>query len=186
MFFPIEKRGYIVSQCILVLAVILLRLSPESWLTSDAASAATDFIRERWPKIAYDANVIGMTDSLRATRYVLASGFSVGLSFLGTLILLILLVRLGYNGPPPYYINWANLFLFPIFILFFSYVFLIDSTIAESSLGKFSHKAKGIVRSDLFMLLSACGIGMIGTGIVRGTAMYLRLIRDGRDFPAKV
>ena len=81
MFFPIEKRGYIVSQCILVLAVILFRISSESWLTSDAASAATDFIRERWPKIAYDANVIGMTDSLRATRYVLASGFSVGTQF---------------------------------------------------------------------------------------------------------
>lgn len=185
MFFPIEKKGYIASQCLLVMAVILLRLSPESWLSSDVATFATDFIRERWPKIAYDANVIGMTDSLRATRYVLASGFSVGLSILSTLILLILLVKLGCNGPPPYYINRANLFLFPIFILFFSYVFLIDSTIAESSLGKFSHKAKGVVRSDLFMLLSACGIGMVGTGIVHGAALYLRLIRDGRDFPTK-
>ena len=185
MFFPIEKKGYIASQCILVMAVILLRVSPESWLTSDAVSAATDFIRERWPKIAYDANVIGMTDGLRATRYVLASGFSVGLSFVSTLILLILLASLGCKGTPPYYINRANLLLFPFFVLFVVYVFLIDTTIAESSLGKFSHKAKSMVRSDLVMLLSACGIGFVGTGIVCGSALYLRLIRDSRDFPAK-
>lgn len=185
MFFPIEKKGYIASQCILVIAVILLRLSPESWLTSDVATFATDFIRERWPKIAYDANVIRMTDGLRATRYVLASGFSVGLSIVSTLILLIILVKLGCKGPPPYYVNRRNLFLFPIIILFFSYAFLIDSTIAGSSLEKFSHNAKSMIRSDFFMLLSACGIGMVGTGIVRASALYLRFIRDGSDFPAK-
>jgi hypothetical protein len=185
VFFAIEKKGYIITQCILVFAVILLRLSPESWLTSDAATAATDFIHERWPKIAYDANVIGMTDGLRATRYVLASGFSVGLTILSTLILLVLLARLGCKGTPPYYINWTNLFLFPFVILFLVYAVLIDTTIAEASLERFSYNAKGMVRSDFFMLLSACGIGMVGTGIVRGSVLYLRLILDGGDFPAK-
>jgi hypothetical protein len=130
-----------------------------------------------------DAAYIGMVDNVRAVKYVLVSGFSAIVSLMTTLSLLILMMRMRLDGPPPYYVNRNNLTRIPFVLIFVVYGFLFDRIIAGMS-AETSHFARAIFHTDWCLGLSACGIGLVGTVIVRTLAVYLRWFRDGSEFPA--